>query len=705
MLNGITVALGVLLVQLLAGAAGGAGAALLASGGAIYASLADTPNPPARTWRRVGTAAAVGVLASVLVTALRGHSVWLGVLVVVLAFASAMLLAWGLRAGPISFVPILAVVFTMAGPAPEGWQAQLVHAAWTAAGGIVYLGWAWASARALQARYRALALVAVLEATAALFRSRAHLLMADRRQALGPLPLQDWMQRQVTLDERLQPARDMLFTADGAPDAPRLTALLLEAIALRDTLLGSELDLDLLGDDVASEGLRIALSGRIAATADALEALAHAVQFGQPLAPPITSRADTDTGADAMEQALAAFAQDPHRQPLVHALADRLRHLDDNCAQMLRIAAGAQAPLPLQPAELQFFVSPEGWPLAALAPHRSLASPILRHAIRNAAALGAAYFIALALPWASHPHWLVLSVAVVLRGNLDQTLSRRNARVAGTVLGCLLVLLFAWLRQPWLSGLVFLLAVATAHAFVNVRYLVTASAATVMALLQAHMAHPAGGFAVGERLADTVLGALLAWAFCYVLPAWERGQLRRLVERVQRSATALATEALRWPEPGYSDLALRLARREFYETLGSVAASAQRSRAEPERVQIPLPAMATLLTRCHVLMAQLSAVRGMLERRQARLHAEASQQLLADTAQHVATLLADTAAPAAQAPPAPVPALPWPQPHEPLQPWLQRRLQLVERSAANLAQAAAAVRAAHPHYRPQGSGT
>ena len=47
--------------------------------------------------------------------------------------------------------------------------------------------------------------------------------------------------------------------------------------------------------------------------------------------------------------------------------------------------------------------------------------------------------IGLALPWGSHPYWLVLSVAVVLRGNLGDTLARRNARVLGTMLGCLVV--------------------------------------------------------------------------------------------------------------------------------------------------------------------------------------------------------------------------------------------------------------------------
>ncbi len=703
-LNGIGVALGVLLVQLLAGAAGGGGVALLASGGAIYASLADTPNPSARTWRRVAMAAAVGLVSSVLVTALRGHAVALGVLIAVLAFCGSMLLAWGVRAGPISFVPVLAVVFTMAGPPPQGWQAQLAHALWTGAGAIAYLAWALAVSRALQPRYRSLALAAVLSATAGLFRSRARLLAAGPLEARGALPLQDWMQRQVALDERLQPARDLLFAATEAPGAQTRIALLLDAIALRDTLFGSELDLDLLGEDATAERMRLALAAQIDAIATQLDALAQAVQHGR------AAEADAlqPIASAALDEALVAFAADPRRRALASALGERVRHIADDLQRMVMTWQGQAAPLQLRAAELQFFVSPEGWPPAALAPHRRLSSPILRHAIRSACALGTAYFLALALPWASHPHWLVLSVAVVLRGNLDQTLARRDDRVLGTVIGCLLVLLFAWLRQPWLSGAVFLLAVGAAHAFVNVRYRVTAAAATVMALLQAHMAHPAAGFAIGERLADTVLGALLAWAFCFMLPVWERRGLARLLERVQQSARTLVAEALHWPEPGQTDVALRLARREFYEVIGSVAASAQRSRSEPERVQLPLPAMATLLTRCHVLLAQLSAVRTLLERRRDRLDRTATGAVLAESAAEIDAALASRAA---QAPgwSAPVEAsLRWPEPDAPLLPWLQRRLRLVAASAVAVAGAVAAVRGAArlpgaPAHSVQGS--
>ncbi len=681
--NGIGVALGVLLVQILAGALGGHSAALVASGGAIYASLADTPHPPRRAWRRVALAALLGLVCSGLVSALRGHPVALGFLIAALGFAGAMLLAWGMRAGPMSFVPVLAIVFSMAGPPPADWRVQVAHAAWTAAGALVYVGWAALTAHWLQPRYRALALAAVLSATAALFRSRSRMLAAGPREAAVALPLQDWMQRQAALDERLQSARDLLFSASEARDGPRRIAVLLHAIALRDTLLGSELDLELLGGDAAAERLRVALSGRLQAVAGALEGMAQAVRADQPFAvwPP------TEAG---WEAALSALAPDAQRTALARALAERAQHIDDDLAQMIQAWRGATAPAPLPAAELQFFVSPEGWPWAALAPHRRLASPILRHAIRTGCALGTAYFLALALPWASHPHWLVLGVAVVLRGNLDQTLARRDDRLAGTVLGCLLVMLFAWLGQPWLSGAVFLLAVGAAHAFVNVRYRVTATAATVMALLQAHMAHPLGGYAIGERLADSVLGVLLAWAFCYVLPAWEQRGLQRLVARVQAGARELVAQVLRWPAPGQSDLALRLARREFYEAIGSLAASALRSRAEPSRVQLPLPAMALLLTRCHVLLAQLSAVRTLLERRHAQLDQGQAEPALAAAAAEIDAIL-QAAVPAAPGTPWPADALRPPAPDAPMLPWLQRRLNLAAMAARSVAEAAAAV--------------
>ena len=123
-----------------------------------------------------------------------------------------------------------------------------------------------------------------------------------------------------------------------------------------------------------------------------------------------------------------------------------------------------------------------------------------------------------------------------------------------------------------------------AHSFITARYPVTAAAASVMALMQAHMVAPeARELGVFERIADTILGAALEWGFSYVWPWWERRGIDKLNDRVLKSLRALTSEVMRLPDPAQPDLKLRLARREVYEAVGAIASAAQRTGAEPSR--------------------------------------------------------------------------------------------------------------------------
>jgi uncharacterized membrane protein YccC len=434
-----------------------------------------------------------------------------------------------------------------------------------------------------------------------------------------------------------------------------------------------------------------------------------------PAADPATLARNAAAAARAQTPArVPLFATTDPRYPLAVAFYGRARQMVAVLARMQAALRGEPTPLPLARDELQVFISTEGWPLAALREQLNTRSPIFRHAVRMSLALGSAYFIGLALPWASHPHWLVLSVAVVLRGNLEQTLSRRNDRVLGTMIGCLLVLVLAQSGAPWLATTAFLVAVGIAHSFVTARYLVTAAAASVMALMQAHMAAPdAESFGVFERLADTVMGAALAWGFSYLWPWWERRGMAKLSERVLKSLRTLAGEVMRLPDPAQTDLRLRLARREVYEAVGAIASAAQRTGAEPESVQVPMYALAEMLTRCHVLMAQLVAVRLLLARRGAQLDSAAANQVLADAASALQQALANPAvgtspqrgAPGAAGAPVVVSgtvpsedvdhtAVPAALPDSAVLPWLRRRLQLAVRAARRVGLAAQALDAA-----------
>jgi uncharacterized membrane protein YccC len=683
LINGIAVALGVGLIQALVSAVGGAAAALPALTGVICSSLADVPVTPNRTLRRVPLAGLIACVVSTLVHLCRPFPAALGSVMALVAFASVMALAWGPRAGPISFVGILAFIFTMAALPPANPAEIFRDALWTALGAVLYFAWSLAASALLQPRYRTLALAAALGAMGQLLRARAQLLDSEPRGDAGSAELRAWIENEARLDERLQLARDLLFVKLDTTRSRHQAALLLLTIDLRDTLLASELDTDLLGQDAAGKQVRGVLIAGLHTYTAALEEMEQAVRYGRTLA----TGSDFNPLLDRIA-AEGAFPEGDARSRLLPVLSDRGRHMRDDIAQMQALMHGGPEHLPLAQSELQLFISAEGWPLSALKRHATLRSPVLRHALRAAIALSCAYFVGKALPWASHPAWLILSVAVVMRGNLEQTLSRRDARVAGTVLGCLVVLGLSQLGTAWVSAATFIVAVGVAHSFVTTRYLVTATGATVMALLQAHLASPGGGYAVFERLGDTFLGALLAWGFSYVLPSWERRALPGIVTRVKKALAQLSAEVLRWPDESVSELQLRLARREVYEALGSVAATAQRTGVEPERVRVPLVALAALLRHSHALLAHLASVRVMLTRRSDELDRAEAELALQAAAADVATSLGADPKQDAQAAPAPQeesPELPAQLAGEALLPWLRRRLILAEQAAQRVA--------------------
>ncbi|MDE2092710.1 MAG: FUSC family protein [Burkholderiales bacterium] len=604
-LNGLAVASGIGVVQLLIGALVGAHAAQWALSGAVCASLADVPNTVPRTWHRVSAAAVLSFAAALVVAVLKPYPLVLGAGVVGVTFAAMMTMAWGLRAAAVSFAPILSLVFSIAAPASGVSMFEL--AGWNALGGVVYLAWSLIAGRVLQGRYRTLALEAALRAAARLLPSRAALLESPHPRAPEARVMNDWIKGEAELAERLQSARDFVFVDADSERYRRDTAILLRAIDLRDLLLAGRLDLDVLGRDANGRWLLQRVGQALRRIGQALEAAADAVRDGRPAAP-----------ADALQDdlnRLFADAQITHagvRTRLLRGVHDRLTDIGADVVHIHALLRGGRECVPLTREQLQRFVAAEGWPLKALGAHWSGQSPVLRHAVRAALALGTAYYLALALPWASHPHWLVLSVAVVLRGNLEQTLSRRNTRVLGTMLGCAVVLLLSHLTSPALLSLVFLAAVGIAHSFVAQRYWMTATAATVMALLQSHLVNPAGGFAIAERVADTVLGAALAWGFSYVLPSWERRRLPLAIDQVLKDLRDYAGHALR-PQPAAA-VEQRLARRRAYDALSALAGALQRSAAEPRAVQLPIRQVAALIDHGQRLMAHLSVVRLMLVR-------------------------------------------------------------------------------------------
>ena len=708
--NGLSVSLGLVLIMLALFEFAGLSAAASAAVGVIITSLPDVPSPRRRKFMQVLPAPVLGTPLFMLVQLTRQDQLLLGAVLVAGTFLAVMMMAWGKRGGPICFSLLFSMLFSMAAPPMNSLEQVISHTGWFVAGAVLYLLWAVLTTHLLNQRFRAQLLAECLYSFAQILRTQA--------QRFGPEPdhqalLEAMLDQQASFADHLQATRDVVLESPTTRPRQQYAAMLLSLLEARDHQLACDLDLDVLLEQQATAPHLPALQQALNTTADELQALGMALLLGRrqqairpipDLRPQLAGVLPPRPSPTAPLAPQPVLTDVPDTAALLRNMADRIGYINDEAVKIAALARGDLAPeLSLVRNQWQLFVSATTWSWKPLLGQLSWRAPTLRYALRATLAVATGYLVALHLPWATHEYWILITIVVVMRGDLAQTVQRRNARVAGTVLGCLLVMALL-MTHPGAKMLFLIVALSTglAHAFALRRYLYTTIAGTVSGLLQAHLLlvglQPT--FAIGERLADTLLGALLAWLFSYVLPAWERSQIPGLVKRSVAAQGQHATLALALlGTEQTSDVNWRLARREAYDSLSALTLATQRSLAEPRQVRPPLEPLEALQARSYQLLAQLTAVKSLLLLQRKQLDLAQATPALEYAAQCIAAELSDkTPTESGENPPAFGIAG---QPHlerpdllvtTDLTPWLLRRLQLACAIARELRLAANRVR-------------
>lgn len=716
--NGLSAALGLLLISGSVHLLLGAFAAAAASVGVVVCIPPDQPAPKRGKFWQLLPAFVIGLPLFYGVQVLHTSPILLGLLLVPASFLAFLAGAWGKRGLPISISVMFAMVFSLAVPDHANSATNLATCLYFTLGAVSYLVWATLANAALNARYRVQMLADSLLALSRLMRTQAQQFtpaIEDEKGGRAPL-VGTLLQQQAALADQLQTARDILLESPQTTRRQQLANMLMLVLDMRDHLLVCELDMDTLKSHPGHEPVLSALRGILEALAHEIEALADALmrartpllfESHRPQLEGLQWGDDTTVTADGSAPAPALLAM---------GMSSRIGLMNDDSLRLLALARGEALPdVSLVRTNWQLFVSPTVWSWQPFYALWRWNAPPLRHAIRAALAIGTAYAVALALPWGTHDYWILLTIVVVLRGSLAQTLERRNSRATGTLIGCIVagLLLYAP-TPPWVVLLVVTLAQALAHAFAVKKYLVTAVAATVLGLLQVQMlnAGPSPVFDVVERMLDTLIGVTIAWAFSYVLPSWERGQMAALVKRTLAAQARHARVALGlWQlqavdnEP---EIQWRLARREAYDSLSALVQATQRSLSEPRAMRPPLEPLGRLLAYSYQLLAQLTTVKTMLLLQRGRLTHQQVDLPLKQTAKAIEAALCGRDVPSQTAMRAVTP-LAWSGLSDPfdgdLSPWLLRRLQLADSIAlqlrANADQVVHEV-AAHADRKPAG---
>ena len=640
-LSAVAAVCGLLLTAWAVWSVGGSQAAVGAGVGIIMTMLAHEVRARRGTLAHLIMAPLLGIPLYLVVQLLREQPLALGLFLVPGTFLAFLATAWGRRGMPVSSAVMFAMLMAMA-PAPATDMAEVLQrTAWCAVGAGLYVLYGTASNALLNARYRSQVTAELLLAMAALLRTHAHRIRQTAQLTSAPAEETadgEVLRQHAVLADQLQSARDLLLEAPHKPRRQLLASMLVVMLEMRDRMIASELDSTRVG--LCSGSTLMLFANMWQRMAEDVERIADALLTGR--RPP---------AAHDHEAQLAALRQQPLQpqtdarcdpvteRALVRSMSVRLGDLNLAVQRLAALARGEAEPdLMAVRSSWHLFVSPAYWPRLSLQ-HLHWRQPALRHALRAGLAVGAGFLLAQWLPWASRDYWVLLTIAVVLRGSLAQTLVRRNERVLGTLAGSLLALGILMLR-PTIALLLAIagLAQGVSQAFGPRRYLVTSIAASVLGLILASLLRAGGSptLDVMARILDTLLGAGIAWGFSYVLPAWERGQLALLVERVcgalRRHAQHSLALATHDNITGQPELAWRLARREAYDAFSALVKATDRALVEPRAVRPPIAALEQLQGHGYQLLGQLSAIQSLLLLRRDRLQLQQLAPAIAQTA-------------------------------------------------------------------------
>jgi uncharacterized membrane protein YccC len=604
--------------------------AALGATGALYASIVDQPGPLGLKARIFALDIAAAAIVTLLASVAAGIPWLLGPLIIAMGFSTGMLVAYGRRAVGLGVAVVLALLFGMAthkAPLSE----QLVHTAIFAGGGIGYALVALLLAWLLDDRTRQLYLGESLLAFSRYIAAKAALYDRNikQKEALAGL-----VNAHADLVDRLQAARDMIFSSRRTERRARWIASLIALLDAFDTVLSSDADIETLRGSSHHHLMR-RLHGLT-------ESLAEDVQFlGLDFIMPtrnteLPDRAEQlkNIGDEIARIVKASEGAEPHDIFAFRATWHKLSQTSGRLTRLADVLAGRKAPIPVSgDLDLQRFMKIESASPQILKAQLNYASPVFRYALRLSVAMTTGYLLTLVFPQYIHGGWVMLTTALIMRANYSTTRRRRDDRVLGNLAGCLVtMLLVRFLPGDALSACV-VIAIGVSHAFGAVNYRVTAFAACISALLQLHAIAPLSQPLLFERIFDTLLGAGLAWGFSYVFPAWEWRNVPRYIKGLMIADRDYAVQALT-REP--SDQAIRLARKRAHDMAAVLCTTVQRLIDEPNLDKRAFVALNELLAANYLLASDLASMRVLFRRRGPELEPVSTEELLAQSRQIVA---------------------------------------------------------------------
>ncbi|MET0504830.1 MAG: YccS family putative transporter [Luteibacter sp.] len=587
--------------------AGPADAIVPALLGAIACALAETDDAWRGRLRGLLVTLVCFAVAAAAVRASFGKPLLFAMLLPVGTFLLVMLGAASGRYATIATATLILSVYTMiaadsSAAAPDDWHGTVAILAGAAWYGSLSLLW---SAMAPQRAVRH-ALARLFESLAALIEAKAALFEPVRGLDLDALHV-EFSKRNLRTVEALTAARVALLDRIGrrqprGRSAARL-GMFFVAQDIHERISSSHYPYDELAGALYHSDLMFRFGRLLRMQAIACRERADAIRQVGPLRSIALPRAALDDLREALAYRRRSDPPDQAVDDALSALLSNMEHLQAGIEDEGSLRGDTDIALQgNEPASL-------GEALARVRLRLNRRSMHFRHAMRLAIGMLAGYALMLALH-PTHGYWILLTTLFVCQPSYGATRRRMVQRIVGTTAG--LVVGWALLRLLPAGDWRLPVLVATGAAFFAFRlrrYALATGVITLFVLLCFDRVG-AGYDAIGPRLLDTLLGALVAaTAIRFVLPDW---RVRRLDDIVADALLAygryLERIAAQYATGKVDDLPYRIARRDAHAAQAAVAGNVAELLGEPGHPRDRAERALRLLTALQAGLSHLSTL-------------------------------------------------------------------------------------------------
>ncbi|MDP3669491.1 MAG: FUSC family membrane protein [Telluria sp.] len=595
--------------------------------GALCTSLMDMPSPLRHKFNEMMAAVLLCSLVA-LVVSLCTPVQWLLITVIVLvSFLASMMVVYGRKAMPLQFAALFVMMLSTETPATP--LQALRYSGLFFVGGIAYVAYAIAVVWAMQQRLKQQVLAEALYELARYTDIKAG--CYDVSKELNG-QLEKLVRQQIVLAEKQQAARDLILRGRRTGADAILIQVHYVMFDLYELVLASHTDYALLRQHFAGTDVLTLLGRLVSKGARDIESVAHAMMRNRASRRTVDYTEETDALEHALRIAGSGGGTAGEARAVLHAAVTKANEIIRTIARMHSATQAPAAVLPIvSGSDLTPFLTQQRYGLGILLSNLRWTSPTFRFALRVALAILTGMLASKLLPSSSsYGYWTVLTIAVILKPSFSMTKKRRADRLIGTVIGCILTaLILRFVHAPAaLIGFLFL-ATTAAPAFLYINYRYTAIAVSMQILLLINLTVPTASHTVSERLLDTLVGAVIATFFSYVLPNWEYRALPLLLAGVLK-ASQQYIDAGRDLLQGrvQDDFLYRLSRKRFMDSLASLSAALGRMLDEPAAKQRATAELNRFTVQNYLLVSHFAALRLLLQRHKEGLPREAVNAVL-----------------------------------------------------------------------------